>query len=193
MTTITSITSKTLVLSAANIDTDQIIPARYLTATSQEGLGQYLFYDWRFDENGKANNHVLNDDASIECKILVGGTNFGSGSSREHAPWALMDYGFQVIISSEIADIFRGNAVKNGLLPVVIEKAAHEWLLDNPGEEITVDLAFCEVRLSKNGGTFPFEIDAFARHCLMQGLDETAYLGKQLDAILEFELTHRTF
>lgn len=193
MTTMSSITSKTLVLSAANIDTDQIIPARYLTATSQKGLGQYLFYDWRFDENGKANNHVLNHDASLECKMLVAGANFGSGSSREHAPWALIDYGFRVIISSEIADIFRGNAVKNGLLPVVIEKAAHEWLLDNPGEEITVDLEACEVYLPKNGGTFPFEIDAFSRHCLMQGLDETAYLGKQMEAISEFELTHRTF
>lgn len=193
MTTISTITSKTLVLSAANIDTDQIIPARYLTATSQKGLGQFLFYDWRFDENGKANNHILNHTESSECKILVGGTNFGSGSSREHAPWALVDYGFQVIISSEIADIFRGNAVKNGLLPVVIEKAAHDWLLDNPSEEITVDLKACQVRLPKNGGDFPFEIDAFARHCLMQGLDETAYLGKQLKTILEFELTHRTY
>lgn len=191
--TITSITSKTLVLKAANIDTDQIIPARYLTATSQEGLGQYLFYDWRFDENGEANNHVLNHDASSACEILVGGANFGSGSSREHAPWALVDYGFRVIISSEIADIFRGNAVKNGLLPVVIEKAAHDWLLDNPGAKITVDLEACEVRLPGNGGTFSFEIDGFARHCLMQGLDETAYLGNQISVIREFESTHRTF
>ena len=193
MTTITSITSKTLVLCAANIDTDQILPTRYLTATSQEGLGQYLFYDWRFGKEGEANTHVLNHEASSECKILVGGANFGSGSSREHAPWALVDYGFRVIISSEIADIFKGNAVKNGLLPVVIEKTAHDWLLANPGEEVTVDLEACEVRLPRNAWTFAFEIDAFARHCLMQGLDVTAYLGKQLPKILEFEMTHRTF
>lgn len=184
---IKTIHSKTLVLSAANIDTDQIIPARFLTVTSREGLGKHAFNDWRYDDEGSETDHILNDETSKTCEILVGGHNFGCGSSREHAPWSLTDYGFRVVISSEIADIFRGNSLKNGLLPVVIDKNAHQWLLDHPGEEITVDLERCEVRLPKNGGTYRFDIDAFSRHCLMEGVDEMGYLAAQDDAIAEFE------
>ena len=182
-----TVTSKTLVLPAENIDTDQIIPARFLTVTSREGLGKHAFNDWRYQEDGSETDHILNSDAAKACQILVGGHNFGCGSSREHAPWSLTDYGFRVVISSEIADIFLGNSLKNGLLPIVIEKRAHDWLLDNPGAEVTVDLDACEVRLPRNGGTYKFEIDSFSRHCLMQGVDEMGYLQTQSDAIAAYE------
>ena len=183
------ITSKTLVLPAANIDTDQIIPARFLTVTSREGLGQHAFNDWRYTQGGTETDHPLNSSPAKACRILVGGHNFGCGSSREHAPWALTDYGIRVVISSEIADIFKGNSLKNGLLPIVIKKSAHQWLLDHPGEEVTVDLESCEVRLPKNGGTYNFEIDAFSRRCLMEGIDEMGYLAAQDDAITDYEQT----
>ena len=186
---IKTIQSKTLVLPAANIDTDQIIPARFLTVTSRDGLGKHAFNDWRYNDDGSETDHLLNDPASPACQILVGGHNFGCGSSREHAPWSLTDYGFRVVISSEIADIFKGNSLKNGLLPIVIEKSAHQWLLDHPGEEVTVDLERCEVRLPKNGGTYSFEIDSFSRHCLMEGVDEMGYLAAQNDAITNYEMT----
>lgn len=187
---IKTISSKTLVLPAANIDTDQIIPARFLTVTSREGLGKHAFNDWRYHDDGSETAHVLNQESSKTCQILVGGHNFGCGSSREHAPWSLTDYGFRVVISSEIADIFRGNSLKNGLLPIVIDSQAHQWLLDHPGEEVTVDLEACEVRLPKNGGTYSFEIDSFSRHCLMEGVDEMGYLAAQDDAISEYEAGH---
>lgn len=184
---INTITSKTLVLPAANIDTDQIIPARFLTVTSRDGLGKHAFNDWRYDDEGNETDHILNAEASKNCQILVGGHNFGCGSSREHAPWSLTDYGFRVVISSEIADIFKGNSLKNGLLPIVIDKGAHQWLLDHPGKEVSVDLGRCEVRLPKNGGTYSFEIDAFSRHCLMEGVDEMGYLAAQDDEIARYE------
>jgi 3-isopropylmalate/(R)-2-methylmalate dehydratase small subunit len=184
---LTSVTSSTLVLPAENIDTDQIIPARFLTVTSREGLGRHAFNDWRYAADGSETEHALNTDAAKACQILVGGHNFGCGSSREHAPWALTDYGFRVVISSEIADIFRSNSLKNGLLPIVIDPQAHRWLLDNPGADVTVDLGSCEVRLPRNGGTYKFEIDAFSRHCLMEGVDEMGYLSGQSDAIAAFE------
>ncbi len=186
-TPLKTITSKTLVLPASNIDTDQIMPARFLTMTTKAGLGQRLFNDWRYEKDGTETNHYINSDAAKACKILVGGHNFGCGSSREHAPWALTDYGIRVVISSEIADIFRNNSLKNGLLPVVIEKNAHQWLLDHPGEEITIDLEAQEVRLPKNGGTYKFEIDAFSRHCLMEGVDEMGYLQAQDADIKKYE------
>lgn len=184
---LTKVTSKTLVLPAANIDTDQIMPARFLTMTTKAGLGQHLFNDWRYNDDGTETDHILNTDAAKACEIIVAGHNFGCGSSREHAPWALTDYGIRVVISSEIADIFKGNSLKNGLLPIVIDKAAHQWLLDHPGEEVTVDLDACEVRLPKNGGTYSFDVDAFSRHCLLQGVDEMGYLAAQDDAIAKFE------
>ncbi|WP_409432808.1 3-isopropylmalate dehydratase small subunit [Litorimonas sp. RW-G-Af-16] len=182
-----TVTSKTLVLPASNIDTDQIMPARFLTMTTKAGLGEHLFHDWRYNKDGSETDHYLNSDAAKACQILVGGHNFGCGSSREHAPWALTDYGIRVVISSEIADIFRNNSLKNGLLPILIDPQAHQWLLDHPGEEVTVDLESCEVRLPKNGGTYKFEIDAFSRHCLMEGVDEMGYLCAQDDAIAAFE------
>ena len=187
MTPLTTITSPTVVLPAENIDTDQIIPARFLSVTTRDGLGVHAFHDWRYHPDGSPTDHLLNSPEAQEAQILVGGHNFGCGSSREHAPWALTDYGFRVVISSEIADIFRTNSVKNGLLPIVIDKGAHQWLLDHPGEPVTVDLERREVRLSGNGGTHRFEVDDFSRHCLMEGVDELGYLEGQMGAIAAFE------
>jgi len=187
-----TLTAQTLVLRMENIDTDQIIPARFLTTTTREGLGKLAFNDWRYDAGGNENDHPLNGAAAKACQILVAGHNFGCGSSREHAPWALMDYGFRAVISSEIADIFHTNSLKNGFLPIVIEASAHEWLLDNPGVDVTIDLEAREVRLpassgAKNGGTYPFKIDPFSRHCLLQGQDELDYLLDQSAAIKAYE------
>ena len=181
------VTSRTLVLPLTNIDTDQIMPAKFLSMTTKAGLGEHVFANLRYNEAGELTDHELNSEAGKACEILVAGHNFGCGSSREHAPWGLTDYGFRVVISSEIADIFKGNSLKNGLLPIVIDKGAHQWLLDHPGEEVTVDLQACEVRLPKNGGTYKFNVDAFSRHCLLQGVDEMGYLAAQDDAISKFE------
>ena len=181
------VTSRTLVLPLTNIDTDQIMPAKFLSMTTKAGLGEHVFANLRYNEAGELTDHELNSEAGKACEILVAGHNFGCGSSREHAPWGLTDYGFRVVISSEIADIFKGNSLKNGLLPIVIDKGAHQWLLDHPGEEVTVDLQACEVRLPKNGGTYKFNVDAFSRHCLLQGVDEMGYLAEQDDAISKFE------
>ena len=182
-----TVTSRTLVLSTTNIDTDQIMPAKFLSMTTKAGLGEHVFANLRYNADGELTDHELNSDDGKACEILVAGHNFGCGSSREHAPWGLTDYGFRVVISSEIADIFRGNSLKNGLLPIVIDPMAHKWLLDHPNEEITVDLKAQEVRLPKNGGTYKFEIDAFSRHCLMEGVDEMGYLQAQDDALSAYE------
>lgn len=184
---LTQVTSKTLVLTATNIDTDQIMPAKFLSMTTKAGLGEHVLANLRYNADGSETDHVLNSPEGKACEILVAGHNFGCGSSREHAPWGLTDYGIRVVISSEIADIFRNNSLKNGLLPVIIEKRAHDWLLDNPGAEVTVDLDACEVHLPRNGGSYSFEIDEFSRHCLMQGVDEMGYLQMQDDAITAFE------
>lgn len=184
---LTTVTSRTLVLTPSNIDTDQIMPAKFLSMTTKAGLGEHVFANLRYDAAGELTDHELNTDAGKACEILVAGHNFGCGSSREHAPWGLTDYGFRVVISSEIADIFRTNSLKNGLLPIVIEKSAHQWLLDHPGEEVTVDLNTQKVHLPKNGGTYSFDVDAFSRHCLMEGVDEMGYLAAQDDAISQFE------
>ena len=184
---LTTVTSRTMVLPLENIDTDQIMPAKFLSMTTKAGLGEHVFANLRYDKNGALTNHELNSDEGKTCEILVAGHNFGCGSSREHAPWGLTDYGFRVVISSEIADIFRGNSLKNGLLPIVIDKRAHQWLLENTGAEVTVDLESCEVRLPRNGGTYKFDVDAFSRHCLMEGVDEMGYLQNQDDAIAAYE------
>ena len=181
------VTSRTLVLTDTNIDTDQIMPAKFLSMTTKAGLGEHVFANLRYAADGSKTDHALNTAEGEASKILVAGHNFGCGSSREHAPWGLTDYGFQVVISSEIADIFRNNSLKNGLLPIIIEKRAHDWLLENPGAEITVDLDTCEVHLPRNGGTYTFDIDAFSRHCLMEGVDEMGYLQGQSDAIAKYE------
>src|SRR6516162_9080447 len=166
----TTLTSRTVVLPAANIDTDQIIPARFLTTTTRSALGQRLFADWRYDEHGAPRaDFVLNRPEAQDCRILVAGRNLGCGSSREHAPWALLDHGFQAVISTEIADIFRNNALKNGLLPIVVDEATARWLLEHPGVELVIDVAAATVRLP-DGTQVPFPLDAFARYCLLNGV-----------------------
>jgi 3-isopropylmalate/(R)-2-methylmalate dehydratase small subunit len=182
------ISSRTVVMASSNIDTDQIVPARFLTTTTRAGLGSTaLFADWRFDASGKPQpGFVLNQPAASGCRILVAGNNFGCGSSREHAPWALVDYGFQAIISTEIADIFRSNALKNGLVPIVVDGPTHAWLLGNPGAEISVDVERTSIGLP-DGRSIRFPLEAFARYCLLHGVDELGYLLKQSDAISDFE------
>jgi 3-isopropylmalate/(R)-2-methylmalate dehydratase small subunit len=176
MNPITSVTSRTAVLPRTDIDTDQIIPARFLRTTTREGLGKQLFADWRYLPDGSPNpEFVLNRPEAAGCRILVGGRNFGCGSSREHAPWALLDFGIQAVVSTEFADIFRSNSLKNGLVPVIVDEATHRWLLENPGAEVTVDLESRSLVLP-DGRRAPFPIDSFARYCLMQGVDQLGYL-----------------
>ena len=187
MQAIRQIRSRTLALPASDVDTDQIIPARFLTTTSREGLGQHLFHDWRFHTDGrKKADFVLNTAAAEGCDVLVAGHNFGCGSSREHAPWALLDYGFRAVISTEIADIFRSNALKNGLVPIVVDDTAHAALLESAGSEITIDVVDATLRLP-DGSTIGFPIDAFARHCLVEGIGQLGFLRQHEDDIARFE------
>ena len=187
MDPINVIRSRTVVMPSSNIDTDQIIPARFLTTTTREGVGAALFADWRYGADGQPNPaFVLNRPEARGCEILVAGRNIGCGSSREHAPWALLDFGFRAVISTEIADIFRNNSLKNGLLPVVVDEATHAWLIANPGAEVEVDLASTTLRLP-DGRTAMFPVEAFARYCLMNGVDELGYLLKQAAAISAYE------
>jgi 3-isopropylmalate/(R)-2-methylmalate dehydratase small subunit len=181
------IRSRTVVMPSTNIDTDQIIPARFLTTTTREGLGSALFADLRNGPDGQPRpDFVLNRPESRGCTILVAGRNIGCGSSREHAPWALLDYGFRAVVSTEIADIFRNNSLKNGLLPVVVDEATHAWLLANPGAEVEIDLTSCSLKLP-DGRTVQFPVEAFARYCLLNGVDELGYLLSQSDAITAYE------
>ena len=187
MQPIRTIDSRTVVLASTNIDTDQIIPARFLTTTTKEGLGKWLFSDWRYDASGNpTSDFVLNRAEAAGSRILVAGRNFGCGSSREHAPWALVDFGFRAVISTEIADIFRSNSLKNGLLPIVVDEAAHRWLLDNPGAQVHVDLEASTLSLP-TGSIVKFPIESFARYCLLNGIDELGFLQKQEAAIAKFE------
>ena len=181
----TTLTSRTVVLPAANIDTDQIIPARFLTTTTRAGLGKRLFADWRYDEHGVPRaEFALNQPAAAGCRILVAGRNFGCGSSREHAAWALTDHGFRAVISTEFADIFANNALKNGLLPVIVEEATAAWLIAHPGAALTIDVARHTLTLP-DGTTVSFPLEAFARHRLLEGVDELGFLlahASQIDA-----------
>jgi len=181
------IQSRTVVLPTKDIDTDQIIAARFLTTTTREGLGDKLFYDLRFNKDGsEKTDFPLNSSESKGCTILVAGNNFGCGSSREHAPWALLDYGFRAVISTEIADIFRNNSLKNGLVPVVVDGDTHQWLLDNSAAELEIDVQASTLTVS-NGKVVKFPIDEFARYCLVEGIDQLGYLQQQSDAIERFE------
>jgi 3-isopropylmalate/(R)-2-methylmalate dehydratase small subunit len=184
---ILSLTSRTVVMPSTNIDTDQIIPARFLTTTTREGLGKSLFADWRYAQDGTPRpDFVLNLPQSQGCAVLVAGRNFGCGSSREHAPWALVDYGFRAVVSTEIADIFRSNSLKNGLLPVVVDGATHDWLLAHPGAEVTIDLETRSLSLP-DGRVVGFPLENFARYCLMHGVDELGFLQSKLPDIERYE------
>lgn len=187
MDPIHTVKSRTLVLPNANIDTDQIIPARFLTITTREGLGSHLFADWRNDAEGRPRRDCpLNEPGGAGCEILVAGRNFGCGSSREHAPWALLDYGFRAVVSSEIADIFRNNALKNGLLPVVVEERIHRWLIEHPGVEVTIDVVSSSIELPF-GDRVPFQIERFARHCLINGINELEFITRHRPEISAYE------
>ncbi len=179
--------SRTIVLPFENIDTDRIIPARFLTTTERSGLGKFAFQDWRYRADGSPDPaFVLNQPRARGAEILVAGRNFGCGSSREHAPWALLDCGIRAVLSSEIADIFRGNALKNGLLAIVLSESEHRYLLDHPGIELAIDLVAGHIELP-DGGRFTFAMDAFARHCLIEGVDQLGFLLRCEDDIARFE------
>lgn len=186
---LTTIESRTVVLPVEDVDTDQIIPARFLTTTTRDGLGKSLFADWRYLPDGRDNpDFELNRPEARGCSVLVAGRNFGCGSSREHAPWALHDYGFRAVISSEIADIFRSNALKNGLLPVVVPGNVLDELLQNPGLTVTIDVESSTLNLP-DGRSVEYPIDAFARYCLLEGIDQLGFLQQHEDAIRQFEET----
>ena len=189
MKAISVLRSRTAVLPFENIDTDRIIPARFLTTTERKGLGRFAFHDWRFNQDGSNNaDFPLNKTEAQACEILVAGRNFACGSSREHAPWALLDYGIRAVLSSEIADIFRSNALKNGLLALQISVDEHSFLLNNPGIELTIDLQQCQIQLP-DGVRFSFSMDSFARTCLLQGVDQLGYLLNHQSAIDAYEQT----
>jgi 3-isopropylmalate/(R)-2-methylmalate dehydratase small subunit len=191
MPAVKQIRSRTVVLPATNVDTDQIIPARFLTATSKTGFGKHLFADWRYDADGNPKpDFVLNRPEASGASILVAGRNFGCGSSREHAPWALQDFGFAAVISTEFADIFRTNSLKNSLLPVVVDESTHAWLLAHPGVELKIDVASTTLSLP-NGLEVKFPLEDFARYCLLNGIDELGFLLSQDAAISAYEQRHR--
>ncbi len=187
MHAVTHLHSHTAVLADENIDTDRIIPARFLTTTTRDGLGTLCFHDWRYQADGSDNPEFpLNQPMAKGCAILVAGRNFGCGSSREHAPWALLDYGIHAVLCSEIADIFRNNALKNGLLAIVVSAAEHRWLLEHPGIELSIDVRGQFIALP-DGGRMLFELEPFARHCLLNGVDQLGYLLQNAEAIDTYE------
>jgi 3-isopropylmalate/(R)-2-methylmalate dehydratase small subunit len=187
MEKINKFSAKTVVLPIENVDTDQIIPARFLKVTSKVGIGKHLFADWRYDAAGNPKpDFILNRPEAAGAAVLVAGDNFGCGSSREHAPWSLHDYGFRAVISTSIADIFRNNALKNGLVPIMVDAGVHAKLLASPGAPVTVSLEDQSLTLA-DGTRAQFPIDPFARYCLMNGVDELGFLLSQDDAISRFE------
>jgi len=191
MAKFTTLTSHAVPLPAENVDTDQIIPARFLKVTDKHGLGDSLFCDWRYLKDGSPNpDFVLNEPASQGAQILIAGDNFGSGSSREHAPWALVGWGFRAIISTSFADIFKSNSLKNGLLPVEVSPEVHKQLMQavqlDRSTEITIDLPTQSVTgLGSLEATFP--IDEFSKHCLLEGIDQLGYLLSFDEQITSYE------
>mgnify|MGYP003611924929 FL=1 len=190
MAQFTSLTSRVVVLPVNDIDTDQIIPARFLKATDKKGMGDNLFADWRYNADGSPKpDFALNQPEAAGRQILLAGDNFGCGSSREHAPWALTGFGFQAVISTSFAEIFRSNALKNGLLPIIVDAPTHRKLLamvaENPATELTIDLA--AQTLSFPGGSVTFPIDPFNKTCLLEGVDELGYILSFEKDIAAFE------
>jgi len=183
---IREIRSRTVVLPAENVDTDQIIPARFLVTTTRDGLGQGLFADWRLDAKGRPRpDFALNRPEAAGARVLVAGRNFGCGSSREHAVWALQGGGFDAVVSTSFADIFRANALKNGLVPIVVDEATHARLVETPGTDVTIDIDARALAFGSRRVSFPLE--AFARHCLLNGQDELAFLLAREKEIAAFE------
>ncbi|MBB5883800.1 3-isopropylmalate dehydratase small subunit [Xanthomonas sacchari] len=185
-----TLTSRSVVLRQTNIDTDQIIPARFLSTTERAGLGRHAFNDWRWQADGTPNpEFAFNQAHNAGRQILLAGRNFGCGSSREHAPWALTDLGLRAIVSSEIADIFRNNSLKNGLLPIVLAEDDVQALMQRPDDELTVDVAARELR-TPDGRVYAFPLDAFSQTCLLEGVDEMGYLLLRQPDIERYEATH---
>jgi 3-isopropylmalate/(R)-2-methylmalate dehydratase small subunit len=192
MAGIKHIHSRSVVLRQANIDTDRIIPARFLSTTVRSGLGQHAFADWRLRADGSPDpEFALNRPENAGRSILLAGRNFGCGSSREHAPWALTDAGLRAVVSSQVADIFRANALKNGLVPVVLDEAVVQALMQRPDDELAIDITRGELR-TPAGDVHAFELDAFARTCLLQGVDELGYLLARDADIRRYEQTKET-
>lgn len=190
----TKLTSRMVPFPHDNVDTDIIVPARYLKVTDKSGMDQYLFRDWRFHEDGTPKpDFILNQPRARGCRILLTGRNFGTGSSREHAPWALVAYGFRALISTSFADIFRGNALKNGLLPVVVPAEVHAELFRmveaDPNVEVTIDLAAQTLTLP-DGRKVEFPIDGFSKRCMLDGVDQLGYLLQQEPHIRAYEASH---
>ncbi len=186
----TTLTSRVMPLPVNDIDTDQIIPARFLKVTDKNGLADALFFNWRYNDDGSPKaDFILNQSASGGAQILLAGDNFGCGSSREHAPWALTSYGFRAVISTSFADIFRNNSLKNGLIPIIVDEATHKMLFDLiaevPHTELTVDLAAQTLTFPHGSVTFP--IDPFNKTCLLNGVDELGYIMGFEKEIAEFE------
>ena len=183
--------SKTVVLNVDNIDTDQIIPAAYLKSISRDGFGIHLFHNWRYDSEGNPKDDFILNNPKIKGAILVVGNNFGCGSSREHAAWAIAEYGFKVIISSQFADIFKGNALNNGILPIELSKVEMEvinsYLINRPNTVFEVDLRKQTVKIKCIHFKAKFAINSFKKACLMNGIDETQYLVNMRSEIKKFE------
>lgn len=188
----TTIVSKAVPLPIENIDTDQIIPARFLKATTRDGFGENLFRDWRYDKAGQPKADFVLNNPKYSGSILVGGMNFGSGSSREHAAWAILDYGFKVVVSSFFADIFKANTLNNGLLPVQVSAAFLSKIFsaieNDPAASLKVDLAEQLISIEATGESESFDINAYKKKCLLNGYDDIDYLLKIKDKIAEFEL-----
>lgn len=188
----TTLTSATVVIARDDIDTDQIIPARFLTTTQRAGLGQHAFTDWRYDADGKPRAEFpLNAPPATGRSILVTGANFGCGSSREHAPWALLDAGFHAVVAASFADIFRSNANRNGLLTVVLGdrlSALHQFLASTPDAPVSIDLATQTLRWDTH--TVSFDVDAFTKRALLTGLDELGMLLDEMPSIMAWEQAH---
>ena len=187
----TTLESRVVPLPVDNVDTDQIIPARFLKTISKEGLDRNLFCDWRYDAQGNPNpDFILNQPRAQGAEVLLAGDNFGCGSSREHAPWALTQFGFRAVISTSFADIFKGNALKNSLLPIVVPRDIHAKLLEevtkNRDYQVKVDLPSQTLTLA-DGTSVNFDVDAFSKHCLLEGVDELGYILQQEDAIGAYE------
>jgi len=194
MASFSKITSHAVVIPSENIDTDQIIPARFLKVIDKDGLGKSLFCDWRYNADGSDKaDFPLNFPTSQGAQILLAGDNFGCGSSREHAPWALVGWGFRVVVSTSFADIFKGNSLKNGLLPVVVSQEVHQKLLAaqkaDPKAQISVDLTQ-KVLTLPDGSTTSFPVDSFAQHCLLNGIDQLGYILGFDDKIKAYESQH---
>ena len=191
---LSTVTSRVVPLAADDIDTDQIIPARYLKVTDKVGLGAHLFQDWRYEPSGAPRpGFALNLDENRGARVLIGGNNFGCGSSREHAAWALTDWGIKAVIARSFADIFRSNALKNGLVPVIVDAEVHAYLVKaraaDPQLGVTVDVTAAQLRLP-DGRSVGFPLDPFAQRCLVEGLDELAYLQKHEGQIAAWEARH---